>query len=550
MRSLPNLIEKYPDESLEGFLSRLALVNYREVNELGISNITSKATEEEIGNYLNKISLLSDQNITGDFLFPYKWFLEGLTLPGWKNGMFTRFCPECLEERKYHRASWSLSHHLYCYKHLAFMVENCSDCQKKMTVKDVVMGKCGLCNSILENYPISKVGGEPRYLNEDGDFKQIESPFLRHSLDIREQFILTKWLSYVLVVKTDLFNLQLNPAEKLRFASSGYYHDVVQQFKIMSLAYELLSAWPSKLVIFLNIHFKGSFDRTKAFMSRLVNSMPNKRIKNVLVKTRLQKDVLENIRFEEQHYDRSFMLIEDFMEIYGVTVELIHSYINKYQINLHYHPRLKLKMIHEDYIEKMQIELSNYSGKIKFMALSSIATRWNVSVTTAKLICEMNLVPMQYLLEEECYNLNIIEKLDTEASKYLTVHDLLDKSIWSSKTLKEHLKRMNVNIVFQSSTIYWDHLYLKEDMMEAFNFISNNKNDYMDRKNVIKELGFELFKAGQLDVYYPSGEKKDSPYFLKSDVEHVMSLFNTYKSNKEVSKYRHHEITKRALNKK
>lgn len=163
-------------------------------------------------------------------------------------------------------------------------------------------------------------------------------------------------------------------------------------------------------------------------------------------------------------------------------------------------PKIKLKMIHKDYIEKMQLELSKYDSKIEYTSLSSTAMRWKTSVTTVKLICEMKLVPMLQLLEEECYKLDIIEKLDKEASEYLTVHDFLEKSIWSRKTLKEHLKRMNVNIVFRSSTIYWDHLYLKEDVTMAISSLSNNKSDYMDRYNVIEQLGFELFKAGQFDV--------------------------------------------------
>ncbi|WP_235549602.1 TniQ family protein [Paenibacillus sp. Soil766] len=34
MKNLPNLIDKYPDESLEGFLCRFALANHREVKDL------------------------------------------------------------------------------------------------------------------------------------------------------------------------------------------------------------------------------------------------------------------------------------------------------------------------------------------------------------------------------------------------------------------------------------------------------------------------------------------------------------------------------------
>jgi hypothetical protein len=66
MRSLPNLIDKYSDESLEGFLCRLALVNHRDVNELGLGSIRADATEEKIEKYLETISL----DITNDFFIP------------------------------------------------------------------------------------------------------------------------------------------------------------------------------------------------------------------------------------------------------------------------------------------------------------------------------------------------------------------------------------------------------------------------------------------------------------------------------------------------
>jgi hypothetical protein len=545
MRSLPNMIEKYPDESLEGFLYRLALVNHREVFELGIGSIRTDATDEEIEKYLEKISVLSGQDITKDFLFPYNWHLAGLTLPGWKNELYTRFCPECVEESTYHRASWSLTHHTYCYKHLIFLIENCSHCQKKIRIVDVIKGKCGLCNSLLKHFPVMGVGKEPKYLTEDGDFKDIDSPFLQHSLNITEQLILTQWLSYYLVVNTKLFNLNLNTTEKSRLASNGYYHDVVQQFKIMSLAYDLLSAWPSKLIIFLNIHFKGSFDKTKDFMFKFVYLMGDKSIKNILWKTHTREEGYTNIRLEHQHYDRNFLFVEDVLDIYNFSEEVLYRIINKSQIEYFDHPRNNLKIIHKDSIPKIQTDACNYNDKIDFIFLSTVVKRWNVSTITAKLICEMFQVPTQMLLEKVCYKLSKVESLDKEARQYTAVEDLLHKSIWSSKTLKEYLKRKHIAIVFESCHNLWENLYLRDDAFNAINVMSNNKSDYLNRYNVIKQLGFELFKAGQLDVYYLSSG--DKVYFLKSDVQHVINLFEEHKSIEQVNKYRSDEIIRRAL---
>ncbi|SDO30543.1 TniQ protein [Paenibacillus sp. yr247] len=537
----------YPDESLEGFLCRLALINHREVFELGVGTIKKDASEKQIEKYLDSISVLAGQDITKDYLITYRWFLEGLTLPEWKNQLYSRFCPKCVEQSTYHRANWSLTHHTYCYKHLIYLIENCSYCQKKIKVVDITKGKCGYCNSNLKHSPVLSIGKEPKYLTEEGDFKNIDSPFLQHSLSITEQIILTQWLSYYLVMKTDLFNITLNSTEKQRLASRGYYHDIIQQFKIMSLANDLLSAWPSKLVIFLNIHFKGSFDRTKDFMFKFVYLMRDKNLKNVLRKTHMREESYKNIRFEQMNYDRNYLFVEDIIEIFGIPEELLQRVLNKSQIDIIYHPRNNLKIIHKDYIPMIQIEFSNYDEKIGFISLSKVAIRWNVSNITTKLICEMFQVPTQYLLEEVCYELAFIERLDQKVTEYISAYNLLDNCIWSNKTIKEYLKRKNIEVVFQSSINSWDYLYFRGAVINAINMMSNNKSDYLDRSNVINQLGFELFKAGQLDVYYFSSGSKGSPFYYKLDVQHVINMYEVYKNVKEVAKYRHHEIVRRAL---
>jgi hypothetical protein len=112
--------------------------------------------------------------------------------------LYTLFCPKCVEQSTYHRANWSLTHHTYCYKHLIYLIENCSSCQKKIKIEDVTKGKCGYCNSLLKHSPILAVNEEPEYLTEVGELKDTGSFYLRHSLNKTEQLILTRWLSILL----------------------------------------------------------------------------------------------------------------------------------------------------------------------------------------------------------------------------------------------------------------------------------------------------------------------------------------------------------------
>ncbi|WNR43055.1 TniQ family protein [Paenibacillus roseipurpureus] len=549
MRSLPNLIDKYPDESLEGFLCRFALVNHREVKDLELGYLRSDASEENINKYLASISILTGQDISKDFLFPFKWYLKGLTLPEWKNHYYTRFCPNCIKEKTYHRTIWSLSHHTSCIKHLIYLIENCYYCHKKIKIEDVTKGRCGTCHCLLKHTPVVDVNNEKEYVTEDGGFKEIGCLYLRHSLNETEQIYLTRWLSYYLVDRTKLFNLNLNSTEKQRLAK-GYYHEIVLQRRFLSLAHDLLSAWPSKLVLFLRIHFNGSYDKVKEFMFKFVYSMPYENIKKLLWKVHERERGYKDIRFEHQYYDHNFLLIEDLLEINNIPEEILHRIIKKNKLEFIKHPRNNLNIINSECIPLIQNQVRNYSGKINFISVGAVAKRWNVSIKTAKLICEMFEVPSRSILESVCFKLSELEVLDQKATQYIAVQDLLDKSIWSKDTLIEYLSRRNIEIVFRSRINRWEYLYLREDAMNAFNVLSNNKSDYLTRREVINQLGKELFKAGQLDVYYSSGGKTDAPHFLKFDVNHVISMFEKHENIKEVFKIRNKEIFMRNMIKK
>lgn len=87
--------------------------------------------------------------------------------------------------------------------------------------------------------------------------------------------------------------------------------------------------------------------------------MRNKNIKNILWKTHSREEGYINIRFEHQHYDCSFVYIEDVLGILGIPEELLHRILNQSQIEKIYHPRNNLKIIHKDFIPKIQIEVCN-----------------------------------------------------------------------------------------------------------------------------------------------------------------------------------------------
>jgi len=57
----------------------------------------------------------------------------------------SKYCPLCLQERRYHRVYWDLRHVTTCLEHCTILVDRCSYCGKKVTVKEILAGThtCG-----------------------------------------------------------------------------------------------------------------------------------------------------------------------------------------------------------------------------------------------------------------------------------------------------------------------------------------------------------------------------------------------------------------------
>ncbi len=155
------------------------------------------------------------KEISYQHLVLYQWFQKGLTLPGWKNCFSSRFCTMCLLEQSYHRAHWCLSHFTFCPRHKVFLIEDCLNCSAKLRIEDVTKGLCTRCGKTLKNAYSEKVDGGIQYILEDGTFKPLDSPSLKHYLNQEEQLKLTKWLSYLVVEYTDCFSIKIRGEDTL-----------------------------------------------------------------------------------------------------------------------------------------------------------------------------------------------------------------------------------------------------------------------------------------------------------------------------------------------
>lgn len=542
MKSLTNRIDIYHDESIDGFICRLATVNHVEVKDLGLRLIRHDAYPEEIEEFLFQISKLSDREITSQHLVPYQWFLKGFTLPEWKRFLYSRFCPMCLSEQSYHRAHWCLAHYTFCPRHKVFLIEKCLYCTKKLQIHDVTKGICTRCGVTLKISYSEIVDDGILYIQEDGTFKPLDSPCLRHYLNQEEQLELTKWLSYHVVENTDYFSIGLEALEKKRLASFGYYSDPKKQFKFMSVAHELLDAWPADLISFWSKHQKKGLKYPNTSIPDLIYRMRNQKIKEVLLKT-YRRDSNYSHLVENRELLKNYLYIDDLIEIYKINIQHLHNIIGSLKFPIVYYPRTQKKMIHDSYIPLIHAELKKYKGdEEEYISLDEAALIWGVSILTTFIVCELLHVKTITLLDDEiCYFLPQILEYKNRAGHYVTTDDLEPENIWSGKTLKWYLKNKRVPEIFHSKLKSGVSLYNKEDALKILQTLSNNKGDYITRYKAIEHLGYDLFKAGQLDQYYPKGAEEIKPYFLKEDINKISVLFRELGDIKKVEIFRLHE---------
>ncbi|WP_218092405.1 TniQ family protein [Paenibacillus solanacearum] len=539
MKMLPNRIDKYSDESLEGFLYRLAFINHRELKDLNIKYIRDYAKEKDIQYNLGKIHDLTGQSITEDQIYPYNWYLQGLTLPEWKTKLYTRCCPECLNLKQYHRAFWCLTHHTYCFEHKIYLLDQCPCCHAKINIKDVTLGKCGNCSFEYRKSNAQSTPQIEEYLSGSGEFMGVDSPFLSHSLSNMEQLILTQWLSYYLVDKTNFYNLDMSNTEKKRLAYNGYFRDIKIQFQLMTHARQLLSAWPTKLILFLQDQFANNHNKIQGFFSRFIYMITDQRLNNLLWHSYLDEvgyGGYHKFTSENIEYDNNYLQIATLKMLYNIPQEVLHKCLRKLNITLVTHPRNHRKLIHKNQISLILNEFRNAKHSFNYYSLEEVARVLDKDKLSITIICEFIGIPSRTYIGEKCYHFNTLLQQKDAFDKYATIDEFLPSSIWDSKTLINYLDRVGVKIFFKSRHRVRKYLYKKEEVICALQALSNDLEDYLPRPTVMEKLGYALLNAGQLEGFYLQGHE-GTPYYLKACVEEILFLFDKMSIN-EVRKHR------------
>jgi hypothetical protein len=532
---------KYDDESHEGYVLRLSVLNFVPQKYFEINKLKEYSDEQDFLKYLTHLTRLTGHEYNQETIL-HHWFIKGFTIPGWKGFNYTRFCPSCLIESLYHRFHWSISICTYCYKHQLFLNENCDSCDKKIQIEDLVRGVCLNCSfSILESETkIAMFEKEPIVSHSHNINITNDSPYLNLILSREEYLRLIHWTSYCLALK--ILDLKLSSQDRIGFAHLGYLNDVIKQYEINKMAQDLLKGWPSVMVSFLNNHFITSPKKVKEFMDFLIHRIGHSQIKEILHETYIRENGfnLPNTDIEQINIDINYIPVIDVAKHFKLDYQTLNEYVVEFNVLLIKHPRNEMFCLHKFEIERISklINISRNPAE-KYISENEVAQLWNTDTKSIKIISEFFKIPTIDLLHEKHYHSKSVIKLMDKAKKLITVYELFDKTIWRIRTISAFMKSKSVSLVYCHNFYYG--IYLRKDAMSVLDKSSTDLDFYMERCIVIDCLGKELFKASLLVPYYMNFGSGEKPYYLISDVEKVKVLYNEIRNMRDVESIRQRE---------
>jgi hypothetical protein len=532
---LLNRPEIFEDESVEGYLYRLAKVNYLEFGDLDFDKIRFFRADdvlESMKQFISHAEILSQQRCRIEQLIYYR-YSQGFVLPGWRTRNHSRFCPLCMRENAYHRLIWCISYFTYCKRHSTTMKEHCYSCNRKTTVSGVINDRCDSCGASLSLSSSELIIGEELPFSSIKNYTVGKSPTLQEFLTAEEQLLLTQRIAYYLCTRTNTFSLSLNTTEKTQLAQNGYFADINMLRKIFSRSQELLKQWPTNLILFLKNHYKDFNESREVF--KIIATLENESINKLLSKTIYREDLLKSYNIfcmEHLLIDGEYINVIDFAENRGMCLAIVKKIMDEHSINTEIHPRNFKRIIHESWVDFISEKVGDYKINYEFISIGTVADLWGRTEEVAKGLCNYFKLKKKVLFSEPCYEKARVIQMESKAAEYITLWEVGQSKIWDLSTIKKFLQRSDVIVLQESEG--WYSIYCRNSVTEALKGLSEDIGDYYDRTDTINQLGIELFKVAFLNVYY----RLEKPYYLKTEVKAVLNLFKELKSLHEVEKIR------------
>jgi len=190
----------------------------------------------------------------------------GLTHGRLRSALSAQYCPRCLEDATYHRLSWIPTAAAICLQHRCLLVNQCPQCQKRISIQEIVRQRCRVCQADLSTAEIFFVEGDELGLLS----QQMIQSWLGLVADLPDQFnfpsdhpavlyrFLENLLWRLLVCWKDLPNLSapLDGLDKFTTASVHYLPALApgEIFYLCRAAFTGVMNWPDGLFQFLDAY--------------------------------------------------------------------------------------------------------------------------------------------------------------------------------------------------------------------------------------------------------------------------------------------------------
>jgi len=358
----------FSNESLESYLYRLSIENmcdikwiydlfklryrtYKETpNELKYSSLIQR-----IANYTNN----SYDRIKKMTIYNYNiWDNDNIYTRKFLTTYYSKYCPICLKEEKYHRIYWHIKEIYICLIHNVVLMNKCPECFEKITTKNVIKGFCSCGQNLMDtgvkycdnhnikyyqegvynSYGIKLEGIEIRNL----DFLSLEAP---------------KYIDFISTLQMIIYE-NMETIKKVKNDVDTNSDKDLEAYKYTT---KMLNNWPQSFHDFIENLNEYNIDRYEKTDGILKSQLLNP-IMCVLISDKYSVEHIKNIKLINKE------LIKIFIEQY---LSFLRKLFDNQIINKHYiysvYIRGFLQLNHEHFLNNLSIfEEYYFEGEMCF----------------------------------------------------------------------------------------------------------------------------------------------------------------------------------------
>ncbi|MEG6520850.1 TniQ family protein [Desulfotomaculum sp. 1211_IL3151] len=328
-------LHPHPNESLISFCYRLGEVNFSDPKDI-ISTIkggfeVSIFEKEKLLNHLailleigetelEKLSIRNfiNRNLSVKILSQDKQIKEYLCLNSIK------FCPFCLKEDHYLPINWFLRPCAVCLKHRVYLIDTCTNCNRKLSLTEVMSGLCR-CGQDIITIKTTEVKNKKVFMIQEvinmglqngcidkKFYKQKDSPFSKISFSELLWFM-TKFTDLLLNYPTPSFSISFNRKKghniiRAKTETQKYKKNILSQKDIAAIyakSFNIIENWPKYFSRYLeegSDHYRDNFVEVLNFIYRNLNLLPYEFVIKDFQNCH-NEIMLRNLRWIWQRYD-------------------------------------------------------------------------------------------------------------------------------------------------------------------------------------------------------------------------------------------------------